>query len=136
MFFKPVYFLLLLQFATPLRHAMVKELATVMVLASARQDTLETIARNVPQTTTLIRHAHVSLPPYSFVFDNHTSSFSFLDCSSTDTCHAHGVCSGAGKCLCDDSGYSPTSNCSGCAANYYNYPLCTRMPLFSFHFHL
>lgn len=47
-------------------------------------------------------------------------------CSSEVTCSGHGTCNDQGICECD-VGYEPSSNCSACAENYYNHPICSCM---------
>jgi hypothetical protein len=79
------------------------------------------IARRVHQTTTITLFAHVC-----FMFSILKIIFIlFVDCDAS-TCHNNGNCDTTGNCACNP-GFDPASNCSTCAANYYNYPTCSCM---------
>lgn len=70
---------------------------------------------------------YYNYPTCSCTLRNNVSHFlsNTLDCVDS-FCSGHGHCDGTGKCACN-AGFNAATNCSTCAANYFNYPTCLCM---------
>lgn len=49
-----------------------------------------------------------------------------IDCE--DHLCGYGKCNSLGLCTCDE-GFDPSTNCTDCSENYFNYPSCVCMLL-------
>ena len=87
-------------------------------------------AARVLRGTTIIRFAQQVCNPSFFQYSFDLFSFLlylFYVVACVDvTCGGHGVC-GASGCVCDSPNFDIATECSTCAAGYYNYPSCTSM---------